>query len=432
MDKNRDLTTSLVWIRNDFRISDNSALLHALDSGMHVIIAHVLEDNFLGTASRQWQNSALHSFKVDLKSLGHELVITSDSIVDLVQRHKCKVVFWNRRYEPHLVAVDRQVEKELVSRGIEVKTFQGNLLFEPDSITTKSGTPFTIFTPFYNSLSKFTPDHPKEVFKTNHQSPLLYGWEPTERAALHLLKEFCLHKDDSYEHDRDFPALDGTSRLSPYLHFGQISARFIWHHTSSEVYRKELIWREFAHHSLHYHPKMDKEPIRKEFKNFPWRYDKDDLQAWQQGRTGYPIVDAGMRQLLQTGWMHNRVRMIVGSFLVKHLTLPWQEGYNWFWEHLVDADLANNSLGWQWVAGCGGDAAPYFRVFNPVLQGQKFDPEGEYVRRFVPELKDVPNKLIHTPWLAGTACKNYPEPIIDVKEGRDRALAAFQKMRQKS
>jgi deoxyribodipyrimidine photo-lyase len=255
------------------------------------------------------------------------------------------------------------------------------------------------------------------------------AWTPGERGALALLARARGGVAEAYANERDQPGRAGTSRLSPHLHFGEISPREIWHALpGAGAYLRQLVWREFAHHLLHHFPHTPGEPLRPEFARFPWRSDPRALKAWQRGRTGYPIVDAGMRELWSTGWMHNRVRMIVASFLVKHLRLPWQEGAYWFWDTLVDADLANNTLGWQWSAGCGADAAPYFRIFNPMLQGEKFDPEGAYVRRWVPELAPLSNRWIHQPWNAPPLERSgldYPPPIVDHAEARAAALAAF-------
>jgi len=250
-------------------------------------------------------------------------------------------------------------------------------------------------------------------------------WTPGEAGAMRLLREF-LARADGYADERDRPDRAGTSRLSPHLHFGEVSARQVWHAARGvEPYLRQLGWREFSAHLLHHFPHTATEPLRPEFRAFPWRMDAAALRAWTRGRTGYPLVDAGMRELWHTGWMHNRVRMVAASFLVKHLMIPWQEGAAWFWDTLVDADLANNTMGWQWCAGCGADAAPYFRIFNPVLQGEKFDPEGAYVRRWVPELADVPARFVHKPWLAPEPPREYPAPIVDHDFARLRALAAY-------
>jgi deoxyribodipyrimidine photo-lyase len=270
-------------------------------------------------------------------------------------------------------------------------------------------------------------------------------WEPGETGALKRLDRFLAHALAEYDTARNIPGQDGTSGLSPHLHFGEISPGRIWHAAAGakktgsglETFLKELLWREFASYLLWHHPDMPEQPLRGEFAKFPWASDQKSLVAWQRGQTGIPIVDAGMRQLWQTGWMHNRIRMVCASFLIKHLLIPWQEGEAWFWDTLVDADLASNAISWQWVAGCGADAAPYFRIFNPVLQGLKFDPDGAYVRRYIPELGHLPDKFIHTPWEADadtlavariTLGKTYPRPIIGLAEGRDRALSAYKKI----
>jgi deoxyribodipyrimidine photo-lyase len=261
--------------------------------------------------------------------------------------------------------------------------------------------------------------------------------------AAEQLKVFFKSALKAYPTDRDRPDRPGTSRLSPHLHFGEISPRQIWHavdRSSAEAYRRELAWREFAYYLLFHFPKTPQEPLRPEFRSFPWHNSARDRKAWERGKTGYPLVDAGMRELWRTGWMHNRLRMVVASFLVKHLLIRWQEGAAWFWDTLVDADLANNTLGWQWSAGCGADAAPYFRIFNPVIQGERFDPDGAYVRRWVPELAKLPNTWIHQPWKAPAKSlleagielgKNYPLPVIDHETARKRALAAFASIRRK-
>jgi deoxyribodipyrimidine photo-lyase len=349
-------------------------------------------------------------------------------------------VFWNRRYEPAVIGRDREIKTTLRSSGIAVETFNANLLFEPWTIQNQSGQPFKVFTPFWRACSaKSIPEAqgditlPPPSSKWPHSlkisdlglepvvdwaAEFLKVWQPGEAGAHRELKRFLNEGLRSYTKDRDKPALDGTSRLSPHLHFGEISPGEVWravtgmaaeYPTAAEAYLRQLIWREFAHHLLYHFPETTDQPLRPEFAAFPWRHDERQFKAWTQGRTGYPLVDAGMRQLWQSGWMHNRVRMMAASFLVKDLLIPWQHGAAWFWDTLVDADLANNTLGWQWVAGCGADAAPYFRIFNPALQASKFDPDRAYVKRWIPEL----------------ATGNYPEPIIDHTVARQRALDAF-------
>ena len=345
------------------------------------------------------------------------------------------------------------------------------MLREPQEIANKAGGPFKVFTPFwrhYQSLGEPTCPLPRpsrlsapstwpeglsvDELKLNPRIAWDAGfhaeWSATPQGAAAELLQFLPERMARYNQDRDFPAEKGTSRLSPFLHFGQISPREIWRTASEQVvgrkgsgdaenaspFLRQLVWREFAHHLLYHFPHTPEEPLKPEFARFPWVTDADRLSAWQRGQTGYPIVDAGMRQLWATGWMHNRVRMIVGSFLVKDLLLSWTHGAAWFWDTLVDADLANNTLGWQWIGGCGADAAPYFRIFNPVLQSEKFDPDGTYIRRWVPELAGLRGKALHAPWEADRASLkaagvilggNYPEPIVDHKEARDLALEAL-------
>jgi deoxyribodipyrimidine photo-lyase len=370
-------------------------------------------------------------------------------------------VYWNRRYEPAARVQEEAVNSAFQSSPVETNSFNGSLLIEPWAIANKSGKPFRVFTPFWraclNQAEPTTPlDSPDELplpekWPATAQVPELdllpsipwhqgieATWNLSEAGANETLDRFVHETLHDYDIGRDRPDLHGTSRLSPHLHFGTISPRQVWHAIAmaedsqdKERYLSEIGWREFAHHLLYHFPHTTTMPMQETFTRFPWRDDADSLRAWQQGRTGFPIVDAGMRELWHTGWMHNRVRMIAASFLTKDLLIPWQEGARWFWDTLVDANLANNSLGWQWTAGCGADAAPFFRVFNPMTQGAKFDPDGEYVMRWIPELADLPNKNIHAPWQAPTPPLEtiYPAPIVDHKEARLRALAAYEETR---
>ncbi|MBX7199887.1 MAG: DNA photolyase family protein, partial [Rhodospirillaceae bacterium] len=376
-------------------------------------------------------------------------------------------VYWNRCYEPAAIRRDSAIKKELAARGVVAESFNGALLFEPWELKTQSGGPFKVYTPFSTAAFKQTVRAPRAAPRKLTGAPavagdvlvswslrptkpdwaggLREGWTPGEAAAQKRWAAFFAEAIGGYAKARDIPGVPGTSRLSPHLHFGEISVHQLWAEcgrlepTAGVVtFQRELLWREFTHHLLFHFPSMPEQPLRPAFADFPWRADRKLLVAWQRGRTGYPIVDAGMRELWHTGWMHNRVRMIVASFLVKHLLQPWQAGAAWFWDTLVDADLANNSASWQWVAGCGMDAAPYFRVFNPVLQGAKFDADGAYVRRWVPEIAGLPDDHIHAPWEApavvlAAACVKlggtYPAPVVDHKGARDRALAAFKALR---
>jgi len=383
-------------------------------------------------------------------------------------------VFWNRRYEPTAIARDKRLKEGLKSRFFEVFSFNGALLREPWELTTGQGAPYKVFTPFWRALQAAVPPpaplpRPKKLAgydgidgdslddwkllptKPDWAAGLRESWMPGEKGAADALVTFLDGAAGSYKSERDRPGTLGTSRLSPHLHWGEVSPRQVWHATqravdaselaagAAEAFLRQLGWRDFSSNLIFHWPDFPDAPWRKEFAAFPWRDDEDAFAAWCRGRTGYPLVDAGMRQLWRTGWMHNRVRMIAASFLVKDLLIPWQRGEAWFWDTLVDADLANNAAGWQWVAGCGADAAPYFRIFNPVSQGEKFDPDGTYVRQWVPELKDLPNDAIHKPWEASDVVlrtanvslgETYPHPLVDHRAARARALAAYEKVKR--
>jgi deoxyribodipyrimidine photo-lyase len=464
---------AIVWFRRDLRLSDNPALIAAFARGGPVIPVFVWapeEDRPWqpGAAARWWLHHSLDCLSRELASRGSRLVIRKglsfEALLELVRETGARGLFWNRVYEPAASRRDRRLEHRFEALGLKVGTFNASLLFEPAGVRNKQGRPFQVFTPFWRSCTEqavFDPPAPamrrllgprrwpksanlselKLLPTVNRAAGFQSAWTPGERGAQSALRRFLKSGLDRYVESRDTPALDLTSRLSPHLHFGEIGPRQIWHAVSESgaegvggAYLRQLGWREFAHHLLFHFPHTPTEPLRPEYAAFPWRKDPRSLRAWQAGRTGYPLVDAGIRQLWQTGWMHNRVRMIVASFLVKDLLLPWQDGSKWFWDTLVDADLANNTMGWQWAAGCGADAAPYFRVFNPVLQGEKFDPKGAYVRHWVPELARLPGRWIHKPWAApakvlteaGMALgRTYPRPIVDHAAARNRALEAF-------
>ena len=474
------MNPSIVWLRQDLRIEDNPALQEAIGSGGPVIPVYNWAPEEEGgwppgAASRWWLHNSLKRLQKELENIGLSLVIRSGSTLanleQIIDKTGATAVFWNRRYEPASIQRDAMVKAELTRLGILAKSFNGNLLFEPWTILNKQNAPFKVFTPFWKAcLARGEPSeplpHPMKVAKKQlavetlmldqlellpkiHWDKGLYEeWTPGTINAKKMLERFLKKGVDSYSELRDHPDEQGTSKMSPYLHFGEITSRMIWHavmksktHTaSSEIYLKQLGWREFAHHLLYHFPLTTSKPLRPDFNEFPWNDNKDWVKAWHKGYTGYPIVDAGMRQLWTTGWMHNRVRMIVGSFLVKDLLISWQEGVRWFWDTLVDADLANNTMGWQWVSGCGADAAPYFRVFNPVIQGEKFDLSGDYVRKWIPEIADLPNKWLHCPWeapqdvlsKAGIVIgKTYPPPIVDHAEARLKALNAFHALKNR-
>ena len=471
---------SLVWFRQDLRLEDQPALQAAVQRGESVIPVYIASpeeegDWPPGAASRWWLHQSLSRLDDQLKSLGSRLIVRrGDSLSELrslIKETEATAVYWTRRYEPSSIERDSRVKSELRKRGLFVESFNGQLLFEPWEVQTKEGRPYQVFTAFWKScLARPQPDAPEPAPEQLHSpmrwphsltisdldlepqirwdSGLRSTWQTGAASARDELHRFLESPVFDYTAARDRPAERGTSRLSPHLHFGEISPRTIWHETQTllqgrhsnpfrsgaETFLKEIGWREFAHHLLFHFPRTIDEPLRAEFSRFPWRDDADGLSAWQRGQTGFPIVDAGMRELWSTGWMHNRVRMIVASFLVKDLLIPWQQGAAWFWDTLVDADLASNTLGWQWTAGCGADAAPYFRVFNPTLQSEKFDPTGEYLHQWLPELKPLPTPWLHAPWTAPIHVLNgagvelgrtYPRPIIDHSEARLRALQAL-------
>jgi deoxyribodipyrimidine photo-lyase len=394
----------------------------------------------------------------------------------LVQESGAGAVYWSRRYEPAVIARDAEVKDALHAEGVDAQSYNVALLHEPWTIKNQSGRAFQVFTPFWkHCLAKDDPPAPLAAPKRlpapaswpksvrldslnllpaiKWDTGISAAWQPGEAGATECMKRFFADAFDSYTTGRNRPDLRGTSRLSPYLHFGEISPRQIWHalgrmaakhslplaHWRGSQFLAELGWREFAHHLLYHFPHTPTEPLRGEFAAFPWARHQAALRAWQKGQTGFPIVDAAMRELWTTGWMHNRARMIVASFLVKDLLIPWQEGARWFWNTLVDADLAQNTLGWQWTSGCGADAAPYFRVFNPTTQGQKFDPDGEYVRRWVPELAKLPTKWIHQPEAGPPEIllhsgiklgRTYPAPIVSHSMARNAALAAYERIKR--
>ena len=466
--------TTIHWFRRDLRLHDNPSWQHALASSKRVIPVYIHCPSDEGTwrsgaASNWWLHQALADLAQQLAQVGCPLVILKaehtalEALAGFCQTHQVKQICWNLCCEPAAIKRDATIESSLTSAGIQVTPFNGSLLFDPRKLTNKSGKPYKVFTPFWKhalSLHIPAPERPRLhtppphcikglSLDTLHLMPRISWyqsiasfWEPTRSGADRLIKA-AVKKALPYDSMRDIPADDGTSRLSPYLHFGQISPREFYHTILSQAADKDkatdgilrqLIWREFSAYLLYHYPRSQDHPLKEEYNHFPWQIHPRILECWHRGQTGYPIVDAGMRQLWQTGWMHNRVRMIASSLLVKHLLQPWQEGARWFWDTLVDADLSNNTMGWQWIAGCGADASPYFRIFNPIIQGQKFDPQGTYVKHWIPELKDIPVSHIHTPWELSplelkaakvTLGKTYPTPIISHSRGRQKALAAY-------
>ena len=456
----------LVWFRNDLRLADNPALHAAAESGEDVLLLYILDER-AGAASRWWLHYSLTALGEDIAARGGQLVLRRGEpvaiIAGLVREHGITGVHAARAYEPFWREADRKLDAALKKLDCGLHRHLSTSLFPPERITTKAGGLFGVFTPFSKACQEAgVPEDalpaPRALKAIKAKGDALKDWKllptrpdwaggmraewtPGEAGARARLQAFLAGPVKHYATARDVPGVEGTSRLSPHAHFGEISPRHVWHQAKAagngkgvETFLKELLWREFSINLLWQHPDIREKPIREEFGAFAWNERKGHLAAWQQGRTGIPIVDAGMRELWQTGWMHNRVRMICASYLVKHLLIPWQKGEAWFWDCLCEADEAANGASWQWVAGCGADAAPYFRIFNPVLQGLRFDPEGTYVRRFVPELKALPDRHIHAPWeadaglLAGCGVRlrgNYPMPLVLPADGRQAALAAY-------
>ena len=463
------------WFRQDLRITDNPSLETAAEFDA-VLPIYILDDENsqefkMGSASRWWLHNSLQSLN---ESLDGKLSIYSQNpkivIQELLEKYEVKAVFWNRCYEPWRIDRDIDIKAYLDDKNIENKSFNSHLLWEPWEISKDDGTPYRVFTPYYKKgcLNAEEPRLPSKNLKIdtifydqdceqidtldllpriNWYSQIQEAWKPGEEGAQKRLDQFLEQGLLDYKEGRNFPFKENVSRLSPHLHFGEISPNEVWYQAktkesvsgiqkSLEHFLSELGWREFSYYLLYHFPSLPKQNFQPKFNKFPWIKNESFLESWQKGETGYPIVDAGMRELWQTGYMHNRLRMVVGSFLVKNLLIDWREGEDWFWDCLVDADLASNSAGWQWVAGSGADAAPYFRIFNPVTQGLKFDPEGEYTKKYVPELKLLPNKFLFSPWEAPKEIlekagielgKDYPEPIVDLKYSRELALEAFGK-----
>ncbi len=432
-----------------------------------------------GTASCWWLHHSLKSLERGLRALGSRLILRQGpalpSLRDLITSTRATAVYWNRRYEPAAATRDALLLRSLREEGVRGNTYNASLLFEPSQIHNAAGMPFRVFTPFWKTCLKTAEPRAGTVEPPEIPSPAVWPasltvedlellpridrtvglcrtWQPGEEGTAAALQEFVDGAMTAYPEDRDFLGIRGVSRLSPHLHFGEIGPWQIWSAVQARSaesrspavaaagasFLRQLGWREFAYHLLHHFPHTPDHPLRPEFASFPWQPDAEALTAWQQGRTGYPLVDAGMRELWATGWMHNRVRMVSASFLVKDLLISWQSGARWFWDTLVDADLANNTLGWQWMAGCGADAAPYFRIFNPVKQSERFDARGDYIRKWVPELRRLPTEWIHRPWdapqsvLADAGIQRgaaYPLPIVDHRFARERALNAYAQLR---
>jgi len=462
---------SIVWLREDLRLFDNPALHYAASQG-EVTPVYIFPEG-LGGASYWWLHHSLTSLQARLAEQGVRLILrTGDPVAvlaKLCQETQAESVVWNRVYSPEGITTGTELKESLTSAGIASKSFNAQLLIEPTQVLNKQGNPFKVFTPFWrHCLSQLEPtpllDNPRLV-KTSHSTesePLSsWGllpsspdwstgfdarWKPGEAGAQDKWQKFIENTISRYKDGRDIPIEENTSMLSPHLAFGEIGPKQLWFETHQAIASREIDsengnkflaeigWREYSRYLLVHFPHITNQPFNSKFENFPWQENPELLTAWQRGQTGYPIVDAGMRELWATGYMHNRVRMIAASFLTKHCLIHWSVGMAWFWDTLVDADIANNTASWQWVAGSGADASPYFRIFNPILQGDKFDKEGAYIRKWVPELAKLDNKFINKPWeadskslqLAGiTLGQDYPMPIVDHKQAREEALEAY-------
>ena len=474
--------TAIVWFRRDLRLADNPALTAALQSA-EAIIPLFIDDRDSdehwrqGAASDWWLHHSLTALDQSIADRGATLVVRQGDaqsvLTQLIDETGATAVYWNRLYESFAIQRDTAIKQQLTEAGVAVESHNGSLLIEPWDVKTKTETPYRVFTPFWREAQKRlalstplpVPDQIEGVDgvasdgidsldllpKIRWDAGLEATWTPGEAGAAERAAAFVAEPVRHYDERRDVPGVEGVSRLSPHLHWGEISARALYqdivarHGTDDEgskIYRTELGWREFSHHILFHYPETSDQPMNAKYAAFPWRENADELiHAWQRGRTGIPIVDAGMRQLWQTGWMHNRVRMIVASLLVKNIRAHWLHGARWFWDTLVDADLPANSMGWQWAAGSGADAAPYFRIFNPITQGEKFDKQGDYVRTYVPELARLPDKFLHKPWeLPGDIAadigfaigKDYPRPVVDLSVTRKEALDALQTLKEAS
>ena len=471
-------STGIFWIREDFRIENNPALSFATQNHDTVIALYIYNKNDFDNkreAQKWWVFKSLETLKKDLSDYKINLEIVKGDELEIFSKFNKKdklSIYWNKIYEPDVIAKGKKIRDLFIKNEIDYKYFKGNILNEFQVITKNDGTPFKVFTPFWRNAEQIYLNQPpsknyivkKKIKKSSYFKKCIEPkdilpsknwykkfekyWKVSENDSKKILKNLIENKIKDYGTARDIPSVDGTSKLSPYIKHGQIHVGSIWEKCNKikskgigyRKYINELGWREFSHSLINYFPEFLKGNFRKEFDKFPWVKNEKFLKAWKKGMTGYPIVDAGMRELYETGWMHNRIRMVVGSFLVKHLRIDWVEGEKHFRNCLLDFNKANNVAQWQWVAGCGADAAPYFRIFNPILQGEKFDKNGDYVKKWVPELKNVPNKFIHKPWemelryqevIKTIIGKDYPNPIVVHEQARAAALEAFQSLKKK-
>lgn len=477
--------TKIIWFRDfDLRLFDHAPLHHALSQGRNAVCVFIWDEEIytlgrpLGSASKWWLEQSLKSLKRDIEKHNGILLIlrghTATLLKNLAHTIKGRDIFFHKGCDPRSIAIEQSVQEAFKNSSINLHPFEGQLLFSPHEIVTKDGKPFSVFTPFWKRcLEKLEDTLKHPLYPLPHdfvtadatKSPpslslhdlglypttidwakdFTHHWTPGEQGAHQRLNQFIEHGLRHYHERRDHPFLDTTSKLSPHLRFGEISVRTLFkkiHRATAldaslargaECFLREIGWREFSYHLLHRYPTLAITSLRREFEHMPWDDNETFLKAWQKGQTGYPIIDAGMRQLWKTGWMHNRVRMIVASFLIKDLFIDWRVGEAWFWDTLVDADPASNAASWQWVAGCGADAAPYFRIFNPTLQSQKFDPKGEYIKTFVRELHNTPSHAIHEPWKGlAQASFSYPKPIVNHDLCRKKALQLYATMKRPS
>ena len=461
---------NILWFRKDLRLMDNPALVEA-NLNAEIIPIFILDDtnpeeNKMGAASRVWLYHSLKSLNISLqKKINFYSGDPVKIISELINNYNINGVYWNRCYEPWEIRRDKKIKDLLKIKKVKAKSFNGSLIREPWEVLKEDQTPYKVFTALYKKAylnSDIKVEVINEPTKINYSSKIFSSntldtlkllpnlswadniikhWQVGEKNAHLKMTEFFKKGIDDYKEGRNFPFKKNVSRLSPHIHFGEISPKQLWvkaksisSNKNTEHFVSEICWREFSYYLLYHFPNLPKDNLQKKFNNFPWKDNNYYFDSWKKGKTGYPIIDAGMRELYETGYMHNRVRMIVASFLVKNLLIHWHKGERWFWDCLFDADLANNSASWQWVAGSGADAAPYFRIFNPVTQGVKFDVDGQYTKQYVPELKDMPNKYLFSPWEAPDDVLNkanvvlggnYPKPIIDIKESREKALYSF-------
>jgi len=463
------MSKAIHWFRQDLRCYDNPALSHACAQHEQLIALYIYDKRTLGAAQHWWLHHSLVSLQKSLNE--HQLSLTLrqgdpvDHLLTLIKEHHIDTVYWNRCYEPASIARDKALKVTLEAQGVDVISCNGSLLNEPWTVKNQSGSWFKVFSPFWRqaikqveipvcspiirwpagikTLSDSLESWQLLPTKPDWAAAFTTCWQPGEAGAMRNLNRFIDQHLTGYKQQRDIPAKEATSKLSPHLHFGEISPWAVLRAIeqakqdshcdlqSADHFLSEVGWREFSYYLLYHFPQLPEQNFKQEFASFPWHHDMEALRRWQQGMTGFPIIDAGMRELWHTGYMHNRVRMMVASFLTKDLLIDWRVGAEWFWHTLLDADLANNSASWQWVAGCGADAAPYFRIFNPVLQSEKFDPQGTYIKQWVAELSEVPLKWLHKPWEAGTGINvgTYPAPLVNHAKARELALAYYRNMK---